>query len=652
MKENRQNFRIFLFGPPYISLENTHLHISRKKTIALLAYLTVHQRCFTRDRLASLFWPDCDYSHARGNLRKVLQEIHSLCKMPILPAAHEQVGPLDLEQVWVDAHVFQYRSEELRHAEHKFNRGGPELDLERVEELKDHFQATIDLYTDGFLSGFEIKDCDLFDEWQFLYAEYLQQTLSTNLEQLVQLCEYLNDLDTALESARRLIEIDTLNEDGHRTLIRLYLKNGQTQAALRQYRLCEQVLQKELGVEPDQATLDLLPEIRSRKSRPFSPIPSTGPVFLRKETPAQTARAYQEVKLEAVEKIIRDIHTNENSPPLEQTTKRSKELCILGDLTLRSSVYHDGNILRARKYYCRASHINPRCSDAYAGMAFTFFSLGGYGVDARVNERKKIKIERLVERALLNDPTHSRALMVLAGKKMEWDWDLSEAEALFQKALYNNPDHPDTLLWDAELLMVTTRFEEAYPLLQRAHELQPVDIAINYRLAKYYRQIGLFDKSLRLLNIIDELYPEHYLVNSLLIFVLIALGHYKNAARAAEYGTALQENGVTLSDLAIARAFAGEKKTAEQALNKGIHEFEQNGEDAYFLALALHTLNRDSEALDWLDLAYRQHDISLLKMCTEPLWTNLHWNSRFQELAGKVGVPLHPEYIQQMLSKM
>ncbi|MCF7913779.1 MAG: tetratricopeptide repeat protein [Spirochaetaceae bacterium] len=650
------NRKVFLFGPPHILSGNETVHFSRKKTIGAIAYLTVHQRSFSRDRLASLFWPDSDYSHAHANLRKVLFEIRSLCGQNVLPASYEVVGPLDLNSIWVDVHEFQSRSESLRQQDFLFIKEGFKGDTYKTQTYKEDLQAAIDLYTDDFLSGVTLLDCDVFDEWQFLYGENLKQTLSTNLEEMAILCEYQNELDTAIRTCRRLIEIDSLNERAHRTLIRLFLKSGQNQAALRQYRQCEQILDQELGVQPEQTTVELLSLIRE------STHINNAQLWLPKIPYSQGSQSHRsqgnrEVRLDDVEKIIRHVHMNtasfrENSPA-NPLVLRSKELCVLGDLTLRSSVYHDGNILRARKYYGRAIQINPRCSDGYAGLAFSFFSLGGYGVDARVNERRKVKVEQLLKRALQYDPGHSRALMVLAGKKMEWDWDMPTAENYFSDALRNNPDYADNLLWYAELLMSTGRFKEAYPMLQRALQLHPTDIAINYRLAKYYFRTGMYSDSLRLLHIIDELYPDRYLVLSLLTFILLAQGDYRGAVRSAEHVVSLEKNGYTLAELSIARAFTGKIEAAEDALKKSKAEHARlGGEDAYFVALALHTLKRDTEALEWLEQAYHDHDISLLKLCTEPLWSNLHWNARFQQLVRRIGLPLCLDYIKQAVPKI
>ncbi len=634
MGEQENIVKLFLFGLPYVVKNGKSIHISRKKTIALLTYLIVHQTPFTRNRLSALFWTDCDYTHAHTNLRKVLYEIHSLLGKDVLKADRESIGPLDMEKVWIDIHEFQQISVELWHADKE----------DDPETYKSKLQSVIRIYTDDVLSGFSFPDCDVFDEWLFLYTEYLRQILSTDLELLSNICETIGDIETGIEAARRLLELDSLNEEGHRALIRLFIQSGRFEAALQQYRLCENILQRELGIEPEEQTVKLLHHIRARQQ---PTVPSHIIIS------PQADQAPKPIKIGPVEKIVQRLRFDEKISDEPLSMKSSKELCILGDLTLRSSIYHDDNIIRARKYYCRASQLNPHNSDAFAGLAFTYFSLGGYGVDARINERKKVRLEKIIEQALSQNPINSNALMVLAGKKMEWDWDFAEAERIFLKALEYNPDHPNTLLWYGELLMCLGRFNEAYPHLLKSHELMPSDIAVNYRLAKYYYRVGKYNSCINLLQMIDELYPNRYLVNSLLGRALLEKGDYRSALRAAEYGISLQINEVTLTDLAIARAFAGKREAAEKALEQSINEYPNLGyEDAYCIALAAHLLEKDEIVFDWLYTAFQNHEIMLIKTASEPLWTNLHWNLQFQELIIKIGLPLCLFFIESALSRI
>src|ERR671932_409983 len=61
---------------------------------------------------------------------------------------------------------------------------------------------------------------------------------------------------------RRLLELDPLDEDAHRALMRVLAGSGARTAALQQYARCCRVLREELGVEPDEETVALYHAIR------------------------------------------------------------------------------------------------------------------------------------------------------------------------------------------------------------------------------------------------------------------------------------------------------------------------------------------------------------------------------------------------------
>src|SRR5262249_39308883 len=66
--------------------------------------------------------------------------------------------------------------------------------------------------------------------------------------------EESGNLDRAIEYARRAVSANTLSEEAHRALIRLYNAAGQPALALRQYRELERLLAEELGTQPSGAT--------------------------------------------------------------------------------------------------------------------------------------------------------------------------------------------------------------------------------------------------------------------------------------------------------------------------------------------------------------------------------------------------------------
>jgi hypothetical protein len=62
----------------------------------------------------------------------------------------------------------------------------------------------------------------------------------------------------------RLLGLDPLQEAVHRTLMRLYARQGRRGAALKQYQVCVGVLQRELGTTPEAETRKLYQELLRR----------------------------------------------------------------------------------------------------------------------------------------------------------------------------------------------------------------------------------------------------------------------------------------------------------------------------------------------------------------------------------------------------
>jgi DNA-binding SARP family transcriptional activator len=75
------------------------------------------------------------------------------------------------------------------------------------------------------------------------------------------------NFEAAIESARRILACDSLREQVHRELIELYIEAGQAASALRQYRQCEDLLERELAVTPMPETQALLARILGNTQR-------------------------------------------------------------------------------------------------------------------------------------------------------------------------------------------------------------------------------------------------------------------------------------------------------------------------------------------------------------------------------------------------
>ena len=64
-------------------------------------------------------------------------------------------------------------------------------------------------------------------------------------------------LRESVECCYRVLEKDRCHEDSYRLLMRCYSRMGQLSSAVRQYRMCEQILEQEYGTSPSPETRSL-----------------------------------------------------------------------------------------------------------------------------------------------------------------------------------------------------------------------------------------------------------------------------------------------------------------------------------------------------------------------------------------------------------
>jgi ABC-type oligopeptide transport system substrate-binding subunit/DNA-binding SARP family transcriptional activator len=245
---------LYLLGSPQIELDGKPVEISRRKAVALLAYLAVTGQAHSRDTLATLLWPDYDQSRARGALRRTLSTLNTALNDIWLEADRATIELKRNANLLVDVEQFRHYLTEC-----------PPVIQTRPETCShciSRLTRAAALYRDDFLAGFTLRDSPGFDEWQFFQAENLRRELAGGLKTLVDCYTLQGESESALTYARRWLELDPLHEPAHRRLMMLYTQTDQRAAALRQYQECVRILAEELNVAPSAETTALYEHIR------------------------------------------------------------------------------------------------------------------------------------------------------------------------------------------------------------------------------------------------------------------------------------------------------------------------------------------------------------------------------------------------------
>jgi DNA-binding SARP family transcriptional activator/TolB-like protein len=216
------------------------LRISTKKSTALVVYLAMSQRQVAeREHLAALLWGSSSEQQARQSLRQALVYLRKDLRPLELLQADSGTVRLTPGSIWVDA----LELEELA-ASSKFG------DLERGASLA----------RGEFLSGFNAGE-STFDDWLRHQRRRLEAISAGVLEKFASQADLLGKHNEAIAAAERLLEMDPLREDWQRLALTIYARHRGRNEALTQAKAFAQNLKRELGVEPEPHTQEVVKQI-------------------------------------------------------------------------------------------------------------------------------------------------------------------------------------------------------------------------------------------------------------------------------------------------------------------------------------------------------------------------------------------------------
>ncbi|WP_051878046.1 ATP-binding protein [Streptomyces sp. NRRL B-24720] len=223
-------------GPP---LAERWPRPSARALVKLLAVTPGHS--LHREQAMEICWPDADPQAALGSLRVALHAARRAVEPELAPRAASSyltgegaLLRLDPRTVWIDADHAESLAEQA-------------LDGGTAGELA----AALTAFTGELLP----------EDRYALWAEARREQLSALCDRVrLALAEaHLADGETesATEAALRAVAAAPAEERAHRVLIDAYLRQGLRRQAVRQYHLCREALDAELGVRPGPATEQL-----------------------------------------------------------------------------------------------------------------------------------------------------------------------------------------------------------------------------------------------------------------------------------------------------------------------------------------------------------------------------------------------------------
>ncbi len=335
------------------------LTLPTRKAEALLAYLALPAgRQRSRGELTALLWGSRDERHGRHSLNQALSSLRKLLA-PAFPDLFQVEGAgVTLAPELVTSDVA--RLEAL-------------LDIGSTEALAE----AADLFSGDLLSGVDLRE-EVFESWMTEERRRLRDSMMSGFHRLLNRQSEEGMLSDAVQTARTILRLDPLDESAHRRLMKLYAINGQRNAALRQYRECNEMLRRELGVAPDSETKSFYEKLLRGEAvttpEPAAPLPTHPPALAmpggqasgvvelrppeRRGPPAVALRRFTVIGADSLDQAVADAFGED----LLIALNRDRGLAVAGHHNLEVSksdeIYVvEGSLRRFQEQICVSAHL-------------------------------------------------------------------------------------------------------------------------------------------------------------------------------------------------------------------------------------------------------------------------------------------------------
>jgi len=243
-------YRLHLLGPPkFQTVAGDPVAIRSRKGAGLLACLALADgQPVGRDHLCALLWSDRQTAQARGSLRQLLVDLRQDFghASEVLDTATD--GAISFREAAVVSDVGEFQR--LRQADDRQS-------LEQAFALR----------RGQFIEGLAPEDA-AFADWLEDNRRMLDNQWCEATARLLRVLERDGDHRRSLDVAGRLLSIDPLCELAHQSVIRAHIAMNNRSLALRHYQEFREKLDRELGVEPDALTRQILQDVSAQHTVP------------------------------------------------------------------------------------------------------------------------------------------------------------------------------------------------------------------------------------------------------------------------------------------------------------------------------------------------------------------------------------------------
>lgn len=289
-------------------------------------------------------------------------------------------------------------------------------------------------------------------------------------------------------------------------------------------------------------------------------------------------------------------------------------------------------------HFTEALRLDPTYAPAHAALADCYNQIGTVMLGGGSPREFRPRAATEAISALQLDPYSAEAHAAL-GYVRHYDWQWTEAEQEFRRAIELNPSYPLARVWYANLLMSRRRTKEALEQIEMARRLDPFSMIVNSNVGWTLNYAGRSEDAIAHLTWTLKLDSTYVQARWRLAFALMSAGRYPEAHSQAERLIRLTDRSPpTVALLANISATMGKKDEARALLRELLVRARQGYVPPASVAGVFVTLGELDSALPWIARAFEERSNAIAYMALDSSAGPLQRDPRFQALVVRAGL--------------
>ena len=294
-------------------------------------------------------------------------------------------------------------------------------------------------------------------------------------------------------------------------------------------------------------------------------------------------------------------------------------------------------LTKAIDYFQLAIEQDPNYALAYAGLADCYSIIGSVIVGTVPALEVAPKARAAALKSLELDNTLAEAQTSLATVRFNYDWDWNAAASGFRRAVELNPNYATAYQRNSLYLMSMGRTSESIAEMNRAHDLDPLSISMNFSLGWRLYLAREYDQAIEQLRNTIDMDPDFVLPHLVLGQAYEQKKMYDQAITELRRAVDIsQSSPPAVAALARTYAVSGRTTEARKLLDQLMEQSKRRYVSPFYVAIVYAGLGENDQALDWIEKAYKDRSNAIVFAKVNPQLDTLRSTPRFQSLLHRL----------------